>query len=138
MKDHLTLQRIGTINTTVADKDQDFSQLFQTIRRRVEDIKKERLALQEGTLPDPRKEHHVKFEMEGQVQYRLYPAGSYYCNRCKDLEKLYYREDNEILTRPCACVQQRQQLAGAGLGENWPQRLRNFASAFANFQWYRK
>ncbi|NLP18355.1 MAG: ATP-binding protein [Firmicutes bacterium] len=138
MKDHLTLQRIGTIITTVADKDQDFSQLFQTIRRRVEDIKKERLALQEGTLPDPRKEHHVKFEMDGQVQYRLYPAGSYYCNRCKDLEKLYYREDNEILTRPCACVQQRQQL---GRRRGWEKKLasarlrRKFRKrTFANFQ----
>lgn len=138
MKDPLTLQRIGTIITTAADKDPGISQRFQTIQRRVEEIKRERLALQEGSLPDPREEHYVKFEIGGQTQYRFYPAGSYYCTQCKDLEKLYYRENNQILTRSCNCVQRREQ---QGRRWGWEKKLasarlrRKFRKrTFANFQ----
>ncbi|NLJ33150.1 MAG: ATP-binding protein [Firmicutes bacterium] len=134
----MTLQRIGTINTIAVEENKDIPPRKDIIQRRVEEIKRERLALQEGSIPDPREEHHVKFEMGGQVQYRLYPAGSYYCSQCKDLEKLYYREEDQILSRPCSCIQERQQL---GRQRGWEKKLssarlrRKFRKrTFANFE----
>ncbi len=134
----MTLPGIATIASIAASKDKDFSQRLAEARQRVEEIKRERLALQEGRMADPRAEHYVKFEVNGLVQYRLYPAGTYYCPRCKDLEKIYYREDGQIRARPCSCVQERQQL---GRQQGWEQKLcsarlrKKFRKrTFANFQ----
>lgn len=138
MKDPLTLPGTATIGSIAASKDKDFSQRLAEARRRVEEIKRERLALQEGRMADPRAEHYVKFEVNGLVQYRLYPAGTYYCLRCKDLEKIYYREKGQIRARPCSCVQERKQL---GRQQSWEHKLnsarlrRKFRKrTFANFQ----
>lgn len=134
----MTLPGIATIASIAASKDKDFSQRLAEARQRVEEIKRERLALQEGRMADPRAEHYVKFEVNGLVQYRLYPAGTYYCPRCKDLEKIYYREDGQIRARPCSCVQERQQL---GRQQGWEQKMcsarlrKKFRKrTFANFQ----
>ncbi|HHW54919.1 MAG: ATP-binding protein [bacterium] len=138
MKDPLTLPGTATIGSIAASKDKDFSQRLAEARRRVEEIKRERLALQEGRISDSREEHYVKFEVNGLVQYRLYPAGTYYCLRCKDLEKIYYREKGQIRARPCSCVQERKQL---GRQQSWEHKLnsarlrRKFRKrTFANFQ----
>ena len=129
---------MNSITSTAVVEDLDFSQRLQAVKARVEEIKRERLALQEGRQTDPREDHYVKFEVGGHVEYRLYPAGSYYCLRCKDLERLYFRENGQIKARPCPCVQERKR---EGIKRGWEQKLtsarlrkRFRKRSFANFQ----
>ncbi len=86
----------------------------------MEEIKGQRLKMQEGSLPDPRQEHLVRCQDEGVVHFRRYGPGEYFCSRCLDLEKTYYRQGAEIASRDCSCVEQRRQ---AERQQEWEKRL---------------
>ncbi|MGI6603825.1 MAG: ATP-binding protein [bacterium] len=108
------------------------------IEERVARLKKERLAIQLGELPDPRQGHHVRFEAGGDTFYRYYPPGHYYCRRCRDYERVYQCAGEEIVSEPCTCIEKRRQeaekkrlearLADAGLRKKFRNRtFENFS-----------
>lgn len=93
---------------------------LQQARERAEEIKVQRLQMQEGSLPDPRSEHLVRCRDGEAVHFRRYGPGEYFCSRCLDLEKIYYRQGADIASRDCSCLEQRRQ---AGRQEEWDRRL---------------
>lgn len=98
-------------NTTASTDVLPWETNKEDILARVEQIKRERWAMQSGEIPDPRPGHYVRFEAGRDSYWRFYSPGRYYCQRCLDLEKIYQEQDGAITVAPCACVETRRQEA---------------------------